>query len=443
MNLIENDKTTNFFSKIKDLLIFALPIMVGNVGQMLIGACDVFVAAKHSPQTLAAISIANAIVSIILLVGLGLIFAISNVLSKKRGEGENINKYFKINLLYALMLSIIFGLISLIPYFLIPYMGFEKTLVPYIQDFIIISSFSFTGAYLYQGLKEFLQSFENVLFANSVSIVAIFVNLILEWNLVFGNEFIKPMGVNGLATANLCVRLFMGLSLLWYCRKYLKNAFYFDVNYLKQLFKVGYPLSVSIFLEMSAFSLTTLIAGRIGTIQVAAHNIVMTLASTTFMLPMSIANALGVKIGFDYGEKNYRGITENLSAGLIISLSIMGFFALLFFFIPEKFMQFFSPNPDIIMTGASLLFVVALFQIFDGTQVTLSGALRGLHYTKPIMATMTVGYWLIGIPLGLYLAFICKMQVLGLWVGLAVALFICSCIFYLFLKKRLKKIRSK
>lgn len=429
-------------SRIKSLLIFAFPIMLGNLGQMLIGAGDVFVAARHGASTLAAISIANAIMTAVFLVGLGLLFSISPVLSQKRGQGQDIDKYFKINLLYAFVLSIVFGLLSLIPIPLIPYIGFEKKLVPYIQDYLFICSFSFVGAYIYQCLKEFLQVYEKVFFANLVSIAAIFLNLLLCWLFVFGNGVIPSLGINGLAIASLIVRFAMGAALLCYCCKFFKAKMFVDKSYLSELFRMGYPLSLSLLLEISAFSMTTLIAGKINTIQVATHNIVLTFASITFMVPLSISNALSVRVGYAYGAKNYRDIIENMSAGIIASLFFMSIFALMFFTMPQALIGFFSTDRSIILTGSSLLFIVALFQIFDGMQVTLSGALRGLGLTKPIMATMLVSYWLIGIPVGVYLSFVRKWQIYGLWTGLAVALLACALIFSLFLQKRLIKVKA-
>lgn len=427
--------------KAKDLLKFSFPIMLGNLGQMLIGATDVFVAARHGTTTVAAISIANAIFMAIFSIGLGLLLSVSPVLSKKRGEKQDINKFLKISIIYSLVLSLILGIIAFLSSNIIPLLGFDKSLITYIQDYIKICSFSLAGVYLYQVLKEFMQAQERVFFANLVSIAAIILNLILCWMFVFGYGFMPSLGVNGLAIAALLVRSFMGLALLCYCWKYLKTELFVDYTYIKELFKVGYPIALSMVLEFSAFNIITLIAGRIGTIQVAAHNIVLTLASITFMIPLAISNSIGVKIGYAYGDKNYKNIKENLIAGLVISLAAMSIFASCFLFFPEALIKLFSPDRSIITAGSGLLFVVALFQIFDGIQITISGALRGLGYTKPIMITMLIGYWLVGIPVGIYFAFIRHLQILGLWMGLAIALFSCSIIFSVFLVKKLYKIK--
>jgi len=429
----------NFFKNIKSLLCFASPIIFGQLGQMLIGAGDVFVAARHGVNTVASISIANAIITIIFMTGFGLLLSISPVLSKKRGEKSDIKKFLNVTLLYAAILSVIFMIITLIMTPIIPYMGFEKILVPHIQEYIYICSFSFLGAYIYHALKEFLQAYEDVLFANTVAILAIFLNLLIAWTLVFGCKFIPSIGVQGLAIATLIVRSLMGLALIIYCHKFFKKDLYFDKQYLKKILKIGYPISLSLLLELSAFSFVTLLVGNISSSQVAAHSIVFTFASITFMIPLAISNALGVRVGYSYGAKNYKDIKDNLIAALSLSLTFMSVFALMFLIFPEGLMTIFSTDKKIILTGSSLLFIVALFQIFDGTQITLSGALRGFGTTKPILFTMLFGYWAVGLPLGIYLAFVKNLKIFGLWIGLAVALFTCAFIFSVVLIKKLKK----
>ncbi|MEI8388804.1 MAG: MATE family efflux transporter [bacterium] len=429
----------NFFKNIKSLLVFASPIIFGQLGQMLIGAGDVFVAARHGVNTVASISIANAIITIIFMTGFGLLLSISPVLSKERGKKTDINKFLNITLLYAAVLSVIFMIITLSLVPIIPYMGFEKVLVPNIQEYIYICSFSFLGAYIYHALKEFLQSYEKVMFANTVAIIAVFLNLLIAWILVFGCKFIPSIGVQGLAIATLVVRSLMGLALIVYCHKFFKKDFYFDKQYLKKILNIGYPISLSLLLELSAFSFVTILVGNISSVQVAAHSIVFTFASITFMVPLAVSNALGVRIGYAYGAKNYQDIKDNLIAALSLSLSVMSIFALMFLVFPQGLMSIFSTDKNIILTGSGLLFIAALFQIFDGTQITLSGALRGLGSTKPILFTMMFGYWAVGLPLGIYLAFVKHLKIYGLWIGLAVALFTCSLIFSAVLIKKLKK----
>ena len=429
----------SFFRNIKSLLYFASPIILGQLAQMLIGAGDVFVAARHGANTVASISIANAIITIIFVGGFGMLLSISPVLSKMRGEKADINRFLNFTLIYSAILAFIVMLVCMSIIWAIPYMGFEKTLVANIQEYIYICSFSFLGAYIYNTLKEFLQSYEKVLFANIIAVLAIFLNLLIGWVLVFGFAFIPSIGVKGLAISTVIVRSLMGLALVAYCHKFFTKEFYFDKQYLKRLVNIGYPMSLSLLLELSAFSTITLLSGKIGTIQVAANSIVFTFVSLTFMIPLAISDALGVRMGYAYGARNYHIMKDNLIAALSLSLFVMSIFALIFLIFPQSLMSIFSADKKVIFTGTGLLFIAALFQIFDGVQITLSGALRGLGSTKPISFTMLFSYWFIGLPIGIYLAFAKKLEIYGLWIGLAIALFVCVLIFSLALLRKLKK----
>ena len=165
---------------IKELLNIALPIILGNLGFILIGAGDVLIAGRHSTDTLAAISIATAITNCIMTFGIGLIASVSPILSNYRGEKKSAKKYFFPTIRFAMILAVITMVVVLICVPLIDYMHFEAKLVPDIKDYMIITAFSTFGAYLHAALKEYLQAFEVVLFPNLVTVFCVFLNIALN-----------------------------------------------------------------------------------------------------------------------------------------------------------------------------------------------------------------------------------------------------------------------
>ena len=170
----------------KELLNIALPIIMGNLGFILIGAGDVLIAAKHSTDTLAAISIANAIISVILTFGIGLIASVSPILSNIRGERKSAKKYFFPTIRFSMILAVItmFAILVTIP--VIDYLHFEDKLVPHIKEYMFITAFSTFGVYLQSCLKEFLQAFEIVFIPNLVNVFGVFLNVGLNIIFVFG-----------------------------------------------------------------------------------------------------------------------------------------------------------------------------------------------------------------------------------------------------------------
>ncbi len=431
------------FQYLKNLLVLALPMIIGNLGQMLIGAVDVFVASKHSLDTLAAISIANAIAFCIYIVGLGIMSAISIVLSNYRGDKKPTKKYLFSVVNFALILSLMFFIITISIVPIIPKMGFEEHLVEHISDYIFISAFSIFGMYVYQSLKEFLQAHEIVNFPNMLLIGALFFNLALNFILVFGMFGIPELGVIGLAIATLITRTLMGLIMFMFCLKLINFKQIFDKSIINQFIKVGYPIGFALLLEFLGFNIITILVGRDAGLYASVHNIVCTIGSLAYMIPLSVSNALAVKIGYFNGAKLFKPIKDYSIVGVSVSVLFMGCCTILFLTLPEQIFGIFTTDKAVLSVGVPVLIIAAYFEMFDGLQTSLSGILKGLKMTKTVSVCIISGYWLFGLPLGFWLAYGLNMQLRGFWLGLAFAFFAISLIqgVMIFIKfKKLEKV---
>lgn len=435
-------KFNTYKQYLKDLLVLSWPIIIGNLGNMLIGVGDVFVAAKHSTDTLAAISIATAIFMSIFIAGIGLLNSISPVISNLRGQKKKTKSLFAMSIIYSLILSLIFFVIVrlLLPF--ISKIGLTPVLTPMVEQYLDIASYSIFGAYIYNALKEFLQAYEIVILPNMISIASIFLNLILCFALVFGLFGLPALGVKGLAITAVIVRSLMGLVLLLYCIKFLKGKIDTTIAYIKELFKIGWPIAMSMFFEFSGFNMTAILVGKISSALAAAHNLIITFAGVTYMVPMSISNAIAVKVGFANGENNFPNIKNYSLAGIFLILIFMSLTAILFVTTPEMLLKIFTDDISVIDLALPVMLIVACFQIFDGLQIAFSGILRGLKATKPIMLTTALAYWIIGIPIGCILAFKYHIVLAGFWTGLAIALFVASLISGGILLVKLNKIKK-
>lgn len=435
-------KFSTYQQYISDLLVLSWPIIIGNLGNMLIGVGDVFVAAKHSTDTLAAISIATAIFMSIFIAGLGLLSSISPVVSNLRGQRQKTKNLFAISIIYSLILSAIFFLIIRISLPFIEQIGLTPTLTPMVKQYLDIASYSIFGAYIFNALKEFLQAYEIVILPNLISIVAIFGNLILCFILVFGMFGFPALGVKGLAITAVIVRSLMGLVLFLYCIKFFKGKIDKATNYIKDLIKIGWPISIALFLEFSGFNMTAILVGKISSALAAAHNIIITFAGVTYMVPMSISNAMAVKVGYANGENNFLNLKRYSIAGVFLILMFMSFTAFLFVAIPKNLIEIFTNDIAVLTLAIPVMLIVACFQIFDGLQIAFSGILKGLKATKPIMLTTALAYWIIGIPIGCILAFKYNIVLAGFWTGLAIALFVASIVSGGIIIIKLKKLKK-
>ena len=441
MNILT--KIQNNKRYITDIISLSIPLIVGNIGQILIGATDVFIAAKHSTDTLASISIANSIIFCILVIGLGLMSAISIVLSNYRGNRKPTKKFLISSINYSLILAVIFCIITLCMVPLIDRMGFETKLVPMIKEYIFICAFSLFGMYIYQCLKEFLLAHEIVNFPNLILVIGLVLNALLAYSLVFGLGPIPALGVIGLALAALTVRTFMGLVLFVYTFRFIRFENLFDTNYIKQLLKIGSPIGAAMLLEFLGFNLITILVGKQAGILAATHNIAVTITSTAYMIPMSVSAAIAIKVGYYNGARLFSEIKRYSVSGTAISVIFMGLFGLFLFFIPAKIFGVFTSEPAMMKLGIPIMHIAALYLMFDGFQVCLSGILKGLKMTKVASVCLISGYWLFGLPFGFVLAYHYHMSLLGFWIGLAVSFLFLSVIFLSIVIRKFKKLRME
>jgi len=406
----------------RQLLIFSVPIILGQVGIMLIGTGDMIIAGRYSRECLAAIGLAISVANPIMISLLGMQFSISPLLAQKLGRGETVSEYFWTVILYSILVSIVSCAITLLSLEFIPLFGYGDTTTRLMREYLLITSFSTLGLCLYQGVKEFLQAQEKTLSANFIALVAVGVNLVFNYVLVFGEFGAPKLNEAGLAWASLGVRLFMGLGLFAFTSKYWVGKIRIDWKFMGEIFKLGLPITLTLFFEILAFCSVTLFIGKFAEVQTAANNLALNLGSLAFMIPLSISAAVAVKVGHAYGEKKRAEIQTFNEVSLMFAVGFAITTGLIFYFAPLPILKLYTSDAEVLAWATKLLFWVACFQLFDGTQVTLAGILRGLSVTRASSIAVFIGYWLIGIPLGYYLGFHRSLEAQGFWIGLAVSL---------------------
>jgi len=429
----------NNFNYYKELVGLSIPIILGNLGHILIGAGNVIVAGRHSTLTLAAISVATAIFMTFLIAGIGLLISISPVIANLRGARKPCKNLFTVSVQYALIVGlIVFVLIWLIAA-LVPYINLAENMTPLVVEYLQIASFSIFGVFVFGACKEFLQAYEIVVFPNIVAITAVFVNVLLSIALVFGFYAIPSLGVKGLAISALIVRSLEGLILLFYCKNFLKGRCGNTKAYVRDLIKTGWPISVALFSEFLGFNIVAVLVGKFSALFSATHNVIVTMTGITYMIPLSISNAVAIKVGFANGEKCLRDIIKYTTHGTVMIIAFMLGCAVLYATIPEQLMRIFTNDIEVVKAGVPIIFLVVCFVLFDGVQCAAAGALKGLKKTKAIMFTMLFSYFVFGIPIGCILAYKYNIVLFGFWTGLAVALFIASIIATVLLVRSIKQ----
>lgn len=431
------------YKYIKELFTLALPIIMGNVGHILLGAVDCFVAGKYSTGAIAAISIATSIHATLVMFGIGLTISISPILSNKRGAKEKTKKYFFPSLKFATYLGIFLMLLTFAYIPLLDFLGYEPQLLHDVKLFTFILAFSVIGAEINVAIKEFLQAYEIVFLPNFLMVVSVFFNLVLNWIFVFGKFGLPEMGVAGIALATVIVRTAMAAFLLGFCLVKFKFPKFDDFNYYKQLFRIGLPISGSIIIEFLTFNYIAIVLGRISGLYAAAHGIIVVIGNAAFMVPLALSNALAVKVGYANGAKDYPEMVKYMKNGMGICVSVMIIASLIFAIFPEQLIRIFTTDPALVTIAVPVMYIVAAYQLSDGIQVSMSGIYKGLKRTKFVMFANVIGYAVIGISLGTYLGVLKKMYLFGCWLGIAISSVVLSTILVVGLIITLKRLKRK
>ena len=436
-------KLTEYKNYAKQLIELSIPIILGNLGNMLINIGDVIVAGRHSTTTLAAISVASAIFMTFFIAGVGFMASISPVVSNLRGMRIPSKNLFRVTTVYSLLIGFIFFVLIRLIIFAVPYMGLAENLSYYVVEYLEISSWGTFAGLLFVAFKEFLQAYEIVIFPNLIVIAAIFLNVFLNIVFVFGYMGFPELGVKGLAIASLIVRWLMTFVLFIYCIPFFRGKAQKYKSYIKDLVKTGWPISLAMFFEFLGFNITAVLVGKFSSLYAACHNVIVTMTGATYMIPLSISNAGAIKVGFANGEKNLQNIKKYTLTGYILIIGYMLTNMVLYGVFPKPLLKIFTKDPLVVQTCLPVFSIVLCFLLFDGMQCACSGALKGLKETKPIMWTMAFAYPLVSIPIGCFLAFRYNIVLNGFWIGLACGIFVASIISNAILFRKIKKLEKE
>ncbi|MCH8540544.1 MAG: MATE family efflux transporter [Opitutales bacterium] len=418
--------------ELKKTLLLAAPIMAGHVGQMLMGLVDTLMIGQVGVAELAASALANNLFHIFMVFGLGLLTSVSVVVAnaygsqEKKAAGEALRHGLQLAFLSGLLVaaagSFLFPLLSL--------MGQEPEVVEKGKPYLVFLLLSLPFIFVQMAGKNFSESVSSPWPAFWTSLIAIGANVFLNWVFIFGNLGAPAMGLTGAGLATLLARI-MGLLLLFlwlrydpFFRPWLPDKWLlpFDFPALWHLFRLGFPMALQILFEVLIFSVTAIVIGVLGVVPLAAHQIAITCAATTFMFPLGLGMALTIRVSQTAGARQWQRLQTICRTTFLFTIAQALVFALGYILFRDTIAGFFTTSPEVATLAAQLLFLAACFQIVDGLQTTAMGALRGLRDMK-IPTLLTFGaYWVISFPLGVYLGFFTPLGARGFWIAFCVGL---------------------
>jgi MATE family multidrug resistance protein len=410
----------------------AYPVIIGQLGIIMMGVVDSLMVGHLGAAPLAAASLGSGLAFILLIIGIGVSLAVTPLVAIAVGANkyEDCGVYFRQSLLVNSVLALIIALAVFFAADMLKYFNQPLEVQIQAESYMKIIGFSALPLMLFQTYKQFIEGFSIMRPAMIIAILANVINAIANWILIFGKLGFPALGLDGAGWATFASRLFMALVLMGFV---MNNKFFreYDVTFhfksinwtvIKKLLSLGLPSGFQYFFEVGAFSFAVVMVGWLGTKQLAAHQIAINLASISFMAVLGISVAGSIRVGNAVGKKD---IAETRRAGFTASLlgaSIMSLSGIIFIFF-RKFLPTLYVNDEVVISYASsLLIIAALFQISDGIQAVGIGILRGLTDVKIPTAITFIAYWIVGLPVGYLLGFTFNLGVQGVWIGLLLGL---------------------
>ncbi|HEY8175607.1 MAG TPA: MATE family efflux transporter [Gemmatimonadaceae bacterium] len=430
LTITEAEKRSASASEWRAMLAIAVPVVVVQVGMMLMGVVDTLIIGRFSAQALAAVALGNLYFYNVIVIAIGTVMTLDPLVAQAVGANDRvaITRAIQRGLLLALGL----GVLSVVPMLpaasLLRLFRQPPEVIPSVATYVHISAAGLVPFLVFVVLRQTLQAIARLAPIVVTIIAANVLNAVLNWVLIFGHLGAPPLGVAGSAVATLISRWAMCLVLLALAWRELRpHLIKLDPASLAfgpvwRMLMLGLPIGLQQFLEVSAFGAIGLLTGTLGAIQVAAYQVALNLAALTFMVPLGVASAAAVRVGHAVGAGDMPRARLAARIAYLLGGGFMSLTAVLFLLAPRFFATLYSRDAALIASAAALIPIAGVFQIFDGTQSVGAGVLRGLGDTRVPLIAMLSGYWLIGVPVSVGLGFYSGMGSEGLWWGFVAGL---------------------
>ena len=418
------------------LIALALPLILGNLAQGVIWATDLIYLGRLGPDALAAASLGINLYVPFIVMGQGLLSALSPLIARERGRMahsvRDVRRTVRQGLWIAVALVIPCWIVLWQCAPILRAIGEDPGLANDAGIFVRILMWSLLPYFLHLALRNYIAALERALWVTIILFATMIINAVGGWVLIFGHLGAPMLGLRGAAFASATSNLFLCVGLatvvMWGkdFRRYRIFGRFWRADWPRfvAILRLGVPIAAMIVLEVGVFNLAVIFMGLIGRTSLAAHAIAIQLAASTFMVPLGIAQAATVRVGFGYGAGDHGLIARAGWLAILIGVGFMALMALMLTVIPRPLIGIFldlrnPANAEVIRVALGFLSIAALFQVFDGVQTIGANVLRGLQDTRWPLIYALFGYWVVGLGVGLLLAFPFGLKGLGIWMGLA------------------------
>ena len=440
----------------------ASPVMLGMVGHIMVSFADNIMVGQLGAKELAAVSLGNSFFFIAMSLGVGFATAITPLVaeadSSKNTKAVTSSLKHGLILCVCISLALLLGMLFSVP--LMEKMNQPKDVVVLAMPYLKIIAISIVPLVIFEGLKRFSDGLSKTKYPMYAAVFSNALNIILNYLLIFGMFGFPKLGIIGAGIGTLISRILMVLFIiLIFFNKDKIKTYFLNIDFLKtekkvfkKIFNLGFPSALQMLFEVGIFTAAIWLSGTLGKIYQAANQIAFNLSAITFMVGVGLGVAAMIRVGNQKGLSDFISLRRIAISVFLLTILIEIIFAIIFLVFnewlptlyletnnPEKIME----NSEVILIASQLLIIVALFQIFDGLQVAILGALRGMQDVKVPTLIAFISYWVIGFPICYYLGLHTPLKSIGIWIGLLIGLGSASLLLFIRFHYLTKKLISK
>jgi multidrug resistance protein, MATE family len=430
----EHDGRVHVGAELRALLGLAIPVAMSEIGWMTMTVVDVIMVGKLGPAAIGAVGLGNAIYYAPSLFGIGLLLGLDALVSRSWGarDFDECHRWLAQAMYIALAFTPLLMLFMLLAEPLFTARGVDTQVGILTRSYVTILNWGTLPLLVYGGFRRYLQGVGLVRPVTFALISANLVNLAGNWIFIYGKLGMPALGVSGSAISTVVSRIYMAAVLVYFAWRHERGRGHPlfahwpapDLRRIRALMNLGVPAAFQVVLEVAAFGTATIMASHLDPVALATHEIALSCAAYSFMVPLGISAAAAVAVGHAIGAGNPARARRAGWMAVALGVGFMAAAAVAFIVVPQPIMEIYSHDQEILALGTHILMIVAAFQIFDGAQTVATGALRGLGETRFPMLINFGGYWLFGLPMGAWLCFRLHWGLSGLWIGLTLALIV-------------------
>ena len=452
MNLSQYTKEFSYNIKL------AYPVILGMLGHTLISIVDNIMVGNLGSTELAAVSLGGSFVFIGMSLGIGFSTAITPLVSMADAEKDDkkIRSVFHHGLLSCVILGVFIFTLIVLAKPIMYIMHQPKEVIDLASPYIDWVAFSLIPVIIFQGYKQFADGLSRTKYSMYAIFMANIIHIFINYMLIYGIWIFPKLGIIGAALGTVISRILMVVFMHYIMKNnaqlnpYFKNFSFREIKktMLKKIASLGIPSAMQMLFEVALFTAAIWLCGSIGKTSQAANQIALTLATTTFMFAMGLSVTATIRVGNNKGLMDFKNLIIVARSVFLLAIILETFFGILFVilhnFLPHLFLNMENvnqaiENKEVIIIASKLLLVAAVFQISDGIQVVVLGALRGLQDVKVPMYITFVAYWVVGFPISFFLGKYTDLEAVGVWIGLLAGLSTAALFLYLRFHKLTKQ----